>query len=186
MKSITLTNNTALDIALDIKLSEDRAIRDTLPAAGTLALGSLASREELERDAGFSSLLDAGTVEMTFADSENVFPMEMLRINLPAGTSATQDDTNVFPQSTAPYDFRLVDTMLLVDTAGAGGSTVELRDTAAGAGSAYTSALSTAATGRVLDASTTAAVVSRGDTILIDRSDGDAVGEIILTIQRLG
>lgn len=103
------------------------------------------------------------------------------------GTAGTADAVNLLsqvPGAALPFNIEVIDTVLAVSTA-VGGSTVQLHNTASGAGSTtYSTAMSSAATGKVRDASTTMAQIAAGGTLFARRSDRSMVGEIAVLCVR--
>jgi hypothetical protein len=120
---------------------------------------------------------DQGSIQPGAMPAAGLVPTQAFCIYAPmasGGLTGTADDVTV-RAADLPQKYRVVRLDVLISTAGAGGSTVTLRDAAAGAGNALSTALSTASQGRVTDALT---VTSTEDTSLyLRRSDRSAVGE---------
>lgn len=100
----------------------------------------------------------------------------ILRREIAAGVTAEADDVVVC--ASLPVGLLLVDVILKVDTAGAGGSTATLRLAAGGEGLAISSDLSTAATGIVRTTLTDSIVVDPGGTIYLRRTDDTMAGRV--------
>jgi hypothetical protein len=152
------------------QVSEDVQIM-TLVNAGSV---SLAYTEEAGDDAAGLGGLDAGvafsqTIRKTFA----------------AGAGGSADDVVIFNATTpAPFAFVITDVTAIISTA-VSASTVQLRDTAAGAGTTLSDALATASTGVKRNAAaTTAPAVARGGTLIIRRSDSGIAGQVLVGIVR--
>lgn len=101
---------------------------------------------------------------------------------LPVGGGGA-DDVTLY-NATFPFAARIVDVIMDVATAGAGGSTVTLRTAAAGAGSALSSALSSAAQGTVRNTVNTMPTVAAGDSIFARRTDSTMVGTIAIYFEK--
>jgi len=87
------------------------------------------------------------------------------------------DDVEIYLNN-CPYALRILDLGIQVATAGAGGSTLTVRDANGGGGAALSSALSTAATGKVRDNIITAMPeLAAGDDLYLRRTDNTCVGE---------
>jgi hypothetical protein len=114
----------------------------------------------------------AASIGITF-DDRRVFT---------AGVAGTADDVTIY-NADAPFAFRIVDVKVLISTA-VGGSTVQLRDTSGGGGSALSSALSSAATGTVRNNDTASRLVSANGSVFLRRSDRGVAGEVIFTCRR--
>lgn len=94
------------------------------------------------------------------------------------------DDVTIY-NADCPYALRILDCGIQVATAGAGGSTITVRDTAGGAGAALSSALSTAATAYARTALTTAmGQVAAGGSLVLRRTDNTCIGEFYALCMR--
>lgn len=94
------------------------------------------------------------------------------------------DDVTIY-NADCPYALRILDCGIQVATAGAGGSTLTVRDTAGGGGAALSSALSTAATAYARTALTTAmGQVAAGGSLVLRRTDNTCVGEFYALCMR--
>jgi hypothetical protein len=165
------------------------------------------SLEECNRDAGFRSVTSGATprVRVTEIAESNAIGGAIgaltggtagglgstFTIHVPlasGGTSGTADAVNCLaslPGGALPFQVRVVDVIASVSTAVAG-SNVQLHNTASGGGSTtYSTALSSAATGKVRDASTTMALIPAGGTLFARRSDRSVVGELAVVLARV-
>jgi hypothetical protein len=100
----------------------------------------------------------------------------VLRRTIAAGAGGAADDVTLTDHLAVGIE--IVDVILHVATAGAGGSTATVRSAAAGAGDALSSALSTAATGVVRSVLTAAATAADGAALYLRRSDNALAGFI--------
>lgn len=164
------------------------------------------SLEECNRDAGFRAVTTgaAPRVRLTEVAESNAIggaidafsgalaggigTVFSIKVDLPSGgTSGTADAVNLLtsvPGSALPFNVEVLDVVMAVSTAVAS-STVQLHNTASGGGSTtYSTALSSAATGKVRDASTTMAQIPAGGTLFARRSDRSVVGEIAVICVR--
>lgn len=102
------------------------------------------------------------------------------------GATGTKVDVVLFAANALPYKFRILDAVCLVSD-NEGGTTAELRDEAAGAGTALVS-FATAAAGpnRPSTAFTASAVVSQSSAAkgLFLNYDRATAGEVIVTVRR--
>lgn len=132
--SYTVTNLSSLRaIALDVKFSEDRALRRTVPAGGSITFdNSLASPDELDRSPELRRLIDGGDISIRMAGGPSV--ALRYEVDADAGTDAAA----VSLTSSFPFEIALTDVTLLVPT-GVATSTLQLAD-AASAGNNYTGA----------------------------------------------
>lgn len=140
------------------------------PLTGTLNASTKLVDIELED----ASLTPAKVAAV--ADSISV-PFLIGPIAFAAGTPGTADDVTILVA--APFDFQIVDVLLLVSTE-IGGSTVQLRDTAGGAGSVLSSALSSAATGTVRNNDTETRDVAEDGLVTLRRSDRGVAGQVMV------
>lgn len=120
------------------------------------------------------------------ADGDGLSTLAVIRVPFTAGGGGA-DDVVVY-NANAPFKFRVLDSLVLVSTAGAGGSTAQLRDAAGGAGNALSMTFSTAAQGLVRDDGTgttyATQVVTAGGTLALRRTDNTCAGEVIINIRR--
>jgi hypothetical protein len=100
----------------------------------------------------------------------------VLRRTIAAGAGGAADDVTLTDH--LPVGIEIVDVILHVATAGAGGSTATVRTAAGGAGTALSSALSTAATGVARSVLATAATAAGGAALYLRRSDNALAGFI--------
>jgi len=107
-----------------------------------------------------------------------------IRSEFAAGGGGSPDDVALYAANALPYKFRVLDAHVKVSTA-VGGSTLLLRDEAAGAGTLLAS-MSGAATGRSEMSDNLTAVATPGATkgLFLRRSDNGVAGEVIITIRR--
>jgi len=104
-------------------------------------------------------------------------------VPLPVGAGGAPDDVEIYPAGSLPFKFRVVDFVLYVSTAVVG-SSVEIRDEAAGAGAQLASA-SAAAAGRIPNAENQTAVATPAAAkgLFARRSDSGIEGEVVLFVR---
>lgn len=133
---------------------------------------SIAFTEETGDDVGGLGDLDPG-----------VASTRTIRKTFTAGAGGSADDVVIYTAS-APFPCVIVDVVAIVSTA-VSGSTLTLRDTAAGAGTALSDALASATTGvKRNTTATTAPAVARNGSLIIRRSDSGIAGQVIVTVLR--
>lgn len=172
--AISLKNLSSGNLSVDIKLDEDRAIRESLALGETKALSGV-QLDELDANTEMQALISAGKAELVLTDG----PIEMLRASF-----AAAGPTDVTLKASTAHKYQILDSTLIVSTA-VGASTVTARDALAGGGNALSSAMSAAATGRVADASTATTELAAGSLIVANKSDAGIAGELLVLVQRL-
>jgi hypothetical protein len=161
--------------------------------------GSLQTRRtwaQVDADIGMKTQANAGSISIAFTEEAGddlgggggletgVATALILHKVFAAGAGGAADDVVIFAAN-APYAFDIIDTTAKVVTA-VGGSTLQLRDTAAGAGTTLSDALTSAATGTKRNtAQTTNPQVLRNGTLIIRRSDSGIAGSVDVTILRV-
>lgn len=108
----------------------------------------------------------------------------VIRQSFVAGGGGAPDDVAIYALNALPYKFRVLDAHAKIATA-VGGSSLQLRDEAAGAGNLLAT-MSSAAVGRQDMSDNLTAVATPGATkgLFLRRSDDGAAGEVIITIRR--
>lgn len=99
------------------------------------------------------------------------------------GATGTADDVTIYAVNTLPYKMRILSAQARISTAGAAGSTMNLRTAAAGAGTLLSGPFDTASAGIVNPTGPNATVVATPGAsvgLFVRRSDRSAVGEIII------
>lgn len=180
---MTMNNLSNNELSLDIKLDEDRAIREKLAVGGSLVLTDLAAAptlDEMEGPAGDSvrTLIDAGDAEVILSgDSLPLKSATATLIDLLAGAA---DDVELIPSM--PHAARLVRVTLDVTT-NVALSTVDVMDEVGGGGNSYlTGTLSGASVATVEDNSI--ATIARGGVVTIRRSDDGVEGTLLMLYQQ--
>jgi len=193
---IRLTNLQATSpLAVSARFADKRQIQVTIPAGSYKDVSDVASFEELIRDTKIKDLITRGILRVVpvgetsdpplmgdiVVGSDNTVDPKYVRVQCAAGgASGAADDVTVF--TSLPYDAQIADVEFVCTTA-FGASTVTLRTLAGGAGTALSSALATAATGRARDAITTGMpTVTRGTAIFLRRSDRSVVGQLLIKL----
>lgn len=115
-------------------------------------------------------------------DADGLGHLHVIRKSF-AATGAGADDVTVY-SANAPFAFRVVDCHLLIDTAVAL-TTATLRDATGGGGSALSSALDTGGTGVSRNDGQVTGTVAANGSLVLRRSNGNTVGELIVAIQRI-
>lgn len=142
-------------------------------ASTTLSLGA----DELT-DLRFA--LDAlGTSKVTYVILDPV--TITVRVPFTAGVAGTADDVTIFATGGIPHKYRVLKTEVLVSTLKAA-ATVTLYSAIAGGGTQLSTAISVAATGRIIDANAATNIVAKTDGIFLRRSDRSCAGEVIITL----
>lgn len=174
-QTISITNLSGGVLSLDIKLSEDRAIRDRLAIGASVDVTNVASLEELDQNAEMQALVASGNAKLVLTDG----PTRWLTATLTSGGSA---DTLV--ESPTAYDYKVLDCFARVSTTEAA-ATCTLRDALAGGGNALSTALDLN-TAHPEDASTAAAsTVLAGGLITANRNTLTNAAEVWVLVQRL-
>lgn len=178
--TLTAVNLSNTQLSLDIKLDEDRAIRETLAIGGSVVLSNT-SMTELDGPAGadLRTQIAAGNLRI---DLSGDLPPVAFRTVLADLLAAAADDVTV--SASLPYGIRILTVEMLVST-GVALATATLRDTVGGAGNALSSALDGDGTpARVLSTSDTTFALNRGDLLTLRRSNDGIIGELIVTALR--
>lgn len=105
-----------------------------------------------------------------------------VRVAATAGTPGSADDVTIY-SANAPFAFRILDVLWLDSTAIAL-SSVQLRDTSGGGGSALSSVLTAAVTGTARNNDTATRTVAAASSVFLRRSDRGVAGEIIIIAVR--
>jgi hypothetical protein len=202
-----LTANT-LAIDLTIDKTSNRIIRAQLGPAGTATasvdVGDAATLDELNLQPQIITWLGAGIIRLRViqgpgsilgADISTTISAGgiadgsiFVRTTFAAGGAGARDVTML---SSMPFAGDLMDSQLMIQTAGGGGSTANMRTALAGAGAQLTQAMSTAAAGRVRDNGTGQTAgsgvlpsVARGSPLVLRMTDGTAAGTAIAQFLR--
>lgn len=121
--------------------------------------------------------------KMAVADAAGLGGLSVIRKPFAAGGGGAPDDVAIYTAD-APFDFQVLDVTAIIAT-NVGGSTVTLRDTAGGAGTALSDALDSATTGVKRNSTLTATGgIAAGGSLVIRRSDSGIAGELIVLIQK--
>jgi hypothetical protein len=101
--------------------------------------------------------------------------------DIPAGAGGAPDDVEIYPAGGLPSTFRVLDVLAFVSTP-VGGSSVTLRDEAAGAGSALAAAVPTASAGRKTADSTSTSVATPASAkgLFARRSDSGIALQLVI------
>lgn len=173
--SFTITNLRNRNLSLDAKFSEDRALRRSIPANGTLTLsGFEASVDELDGNAQIQQLISDGDITITMTQG----PMVSFVFSVAA--DAGTDAAGVVLQSSMPFSMRLTQVLAEVPT-GVASSTLTLAD-AASSGNAFTAAIDTDGTPAFVDAALTANRVIASGTTLYGQQSATAKPAVTLTL----
>jgi hypothetical protein len=130
---------------LDIKVNEDLSIRETLQAGAAPTVLPV-SLTQLEGNTEWDALRARSDISVTLTSTDR--QRATFLVELVDGTTTGADDVSI--QASLGEDWDILTTELIVTTVVAA-QTVTLRDAAGGAGNALSSALSSAALGRVED-----------------------------------
>ncbi len=173
-----------------------------ISSAGTsiAPLGSLTltkrSFSQVDADVQLKTLITAGAVSIAFVEEAGdditglgglaagvgsvlVFPRTFA-----AGAGGAADDVAVFSPNVTPFAFMIIDVTLVVSTI-VGGSSVTLRDTAGGAGTALSDSLTSASSGfKRNTGSTTLPTIARGVPLFIRRSDSGVAATMLISMLR--
>lgn len=210
MATLTITNETSgilflRDFYATLQASGDAAGRDVLevqrplssiPAMAGLqqmvADGDVTLEVELSADetaSGLASPPNSISADdfAPVASTAVAAPIQTFRKAFTAtGATGTKVDVTLFAANALPYKFRILDAVCLVSD-NEGGTTAELRDEAAGAGTALV-VFATAAAGpnRPSTAFTASALVSQSSAAkgLFLNYDRATAGEVIVTVRR--
>ena len=139
--SISIKNLSGGNLSIDAKFDEDRALREKFAVGETKAISGF-QLDELDANDEIQALISAGHMELVLVDG----PLVSRRFSFVASAPA-----DVVLDLSIDHKMRLLDTLMIVSTAGTG--TLTLNDEAAGAGTDLSSALLVTSTGRVADAS---------------------------------
>lgn len=192
---------------LDISVSRSRFYRARFAPGETKVVSGL-TLDELDASPIMQSLVSAGTFVLSVdegdadtglkvgisdvsASSEHVSVLGVrgavpfvIRVPFTAGTQGSADDVAVLaPANVLPFAVRLLDVEVLTSTAIAT-STATLRTATGGTGTALSSALTTAATGRARTTLLTNELVAASTPMYLRRSDRGAAGEVVITLIR--
>lgn len=132
-----------------------------------------------------TTALTFGAIAASLADADGLSPLETIWKAVAAAGGGAADDVTIY-SANAPYKFRIIDVAFTTLAGAAGGRTVQLRDTAGGAGNTCSDAITAAATGLTRDAATTPArrTIAKGGTLVLRRSDSAVGGELLILIRR--
>jgi hypothetical protein len=148
-------------------------------AGVTLTIADDAGNEEV--DVTIAASVAAGTVTPTslsiFGTPTSTGVPFIIHFTFAAGGGGAADDVTVF-SANAPFNFRILECWLVTTTA-VGGSTVQARTATAGGGTALSTAMSSTATGKTSDNSTTTPTVAASGSLILRRSDSGVSGEFI-------
>lgn len=143
----------------------------------TLTIADDAGNEEV--DVTIASAATAGTVTPTtlsiFGTPTNTGVPFIIYVTFAAGAGGSADDVTVF-SSSAPFNFRILESWLITTTAVAL-STVQARTATGGGGTALSTAMSATVAGKTSDNSTATATVAASGTMVLRRSDSGIAGE---------
>lgn len=177
--SITVTRS-ASDLPrlrdLQAKLSDGTVTVAVTPSAAELASGLLSAPQAVQA-------VDMAPVAAATVDSAEV----TLRCPFVAAAAGTADDVTIYALNAFPYKVRVLWARAIVTT-NIGGSTIDVRTQAAGAGTLLAT-IDTAVAGPVAAPSaafTASTVVTPGATVglFLRRSDRGVAGEIHLIVRR--
>jgi hypothetical protein len=154
----------------------DRANINFISGTGvTVAAADDAGNNEIEITISATAASVTPTTISIFGTPTNTGVPFIIYVSFSAGTPGTADDVTVF-SSTAPFNFRILESWLVTSTA-ISASTVQARTATAGGGSALSTAMSSTATGKTSDNSTATSTVSSGGSMFLRRSDRGVAGE---------
>jgi hypothetical protein len=171
--SISIKNLHSGNLSIDAKFDEDRALRENLALGETKAISGF-QLDELDANDEIQALISDGKLELVLVDG----PLVVRRFSFVASAPA-----DVPLDSSIDHKMQLLDTMMIVGTAGTG--TLTLHDAAAAGGNALSSAMLVTSTGRIADASIVSSELAAGSALFANRTNTDAAGELVLTLQRL-
>lgn len=100
------------------------------------------------------------------------------------GATGTADDVTIYAVNTLPYKIRVLSAQARISTAGAAGSTMNVRTAAAGGGTLLAGPIDSASAGGAISATgpNASVVATPGSSVglFVRRSDRSAVGEIVI------
>lgn len=112
-----------------------------------------------------------------------------MRFAIAAGGGGAADDVDVFGGAGAPFRFQPTAAAFIVST-NVVGSSVQVRDTAGGAGAALSGPIATAAAGKNNEgtggAFTAVGNINAGSPCFLRRSDSGVAGTLLLTVMKVG
>lgn len=134
-----------------------------------------AGNDEIELTFTATAASVTPTTVSVFGTPTNTGVPFIIYVSFAAAAAGTADDVTVF-SSTAPFNFRILESWLVTSTA-ITSSTVQARTATGGLGSALSTAMSSTVTGKTSDNSTATATVSSGGSVFLRRSDRGVAGE---------
>lgn len=141
----------------------------------TVAATDDAGNDEIELTFSATAASVTPTTVAVFGTPTNTGIPFIIYVSFAAGTPGTADDVTVF-SSTAPFNFRILESWLVTGTA-IGSSTVQARTATGGLGSALSTAMSSTVAGKTSDNSTATVTVASGGSVFLRRSDRGVAGE---------
>jgi hypothetical protein len=166
----------------------------SIPPSGSVQ--TVRTQAQVDADVSLKTAINAGLVSIAFTEQAGddiaggggleagIAQSFMIHKTFAAGAGGSADDVAIFTAN-APYAFDIIDVQAIVTTA-VSGSTLQLRDTAAGAGSTLSDALTAATTGvKRNTTATTSPAVARNGTLIIRRSDSGIAGQLNVTVLRV-
>jgi len=174
-------------LTLDIKLDEDRAIRDNVPVGGTVNVGDVTTLDELLLNPQMRELLDANPAKATVLAGTVQAQEATVAVAYVDGGASAADDTLI--TAGLAYDALLLEATLWNATAASGG-VATVRDAAAAGGNALTIGFNHALTTKQVDDGTTSTgalqTVTAGTPLYLHRTvDDGSVGYLVLRLLRL-
>jgi len=174
-------------LTLDIKLDEDRAIRDNVPVGGTVNVGDVTTLDELLLNPQMRELLDANPAKATVLAGTVQAQEATVAVAYVDGGASAADDTLI--TAGLEYDALLLEATLWNATAASGG-VATVRDAAAAGGNALTIGFNHALTTKQVDDGTTSTgalqTVTAGTPLYLHRTvDDGSVGYLVLRLLRL-
>lgn len=152
---------------------------------GNIAANAVTTAKILDANVTAGKLADGiVSTAKTANAASGVGVISVIRATLTGAAPGAADDVAIYTAN-APYTFRVLDAVAYISAAVAG--TLEVRDTAGGAGTLLAGAIDTTAEGVARAAGTTptaTAQVAANGTLTVRRSDRSAAGEILITIVR--
>lgn len=158
-------------------------------AAGTLSATITYSADEqaalsVSAAQPLASLLAPKAVPAPVASTTIVGQEITLYKSMPSGgATGTADDVTIYAVNTLPYKMRILSAQVRISTAGAAGSTMNVRTAAAGGGTLVAGPIASDATGIVNATGPNTTVVATPGALVglfVRRSDRSAVGEIVI------